>query len=114
MRGHSGQGLKLLAITGDPFGAARQPREMIAMNPAPTPPLQAILFSVDPAQADMTAACRHLEYLRELSLSVRFQILLSPPLIGFIHITGDRIRYVAYIHDIVDYQVVTYLRCTTG
>jgi hypothetical protein len=33
-----------------------------------------------------------------------FGFSYPPPLVGFIHISGDQVRYVAYIRDIVEYE----------
>jgi hypothetical protein len=81
---------------------ARGTRTVMSPSSAPAP--EAILFSANPAQADMRAAFLHLEQHRDLYFSVRYRIQLPPPLLGFVHVSGDQVRYVAYIQNIVDYH----------
>jgi len=66
--------------------------------------MDAILFSAKPSVVDMNDAISHLRNHDELYFEVKFDIdksQFSFPLLGFIHISGDKVRYRATIKDIV-------------
>lgn len=68
--------------------------------------MNAILFSANPHEADMADAMAHLEKHDRLYFSVRFPINASQflyPLAGFIHISGDTVKYVARIEEILPF-----------
>lgn len=65
--------------------------------------MDSILFSADPKKVTMADAIRHLRREKNLYWSVGFPIdrkQFSFPMVGFIHIKGDRVRYRALISGI--------------
>ncbi len=74
----------------------------------------AILFSANPSMVEMDDVIRHLGSHKELYWSVGFPLAqatkdsLSFPIFGFIHISGDQVRYRALITDIVPFSPMQY------
>jgi hypothetical protein len=68
--------------------------------------MRCILFCVNPKIADMSDAIAHLKTPHEkLYFEVKFPIAESDfPLIGFVHISGDRVRYAVHIEDILPFS----------
>src|SRR5438128_1841577 len=69
--------------------------------------MDAILFCADPSQASMDDAIHHLQTHTRLYFEVKFRIRrenFSFPIAGFIHISGDKVRCVAQIEDIVPFS----------
>jgi HKD family nuclease len=71
----------------------------------------AILFSADPKLVDMADAIQHLHTHDNLYFEVKFPIkkeAFSFPLAGFVHISGDQVRYAARIEDILPFSTDHY------
>ena len=73
--------------------------------------MDAILFSIDPKMANMSDVIVHLQTNDQLYFEVKFPIRkehFSFPLSGFIHVKGDKVRYVVAIEDIVPFSIDHY------
>jgi hypothetical protein len=69
-------------------------------------PMDAILFSANPARVVVDDAVRHLADHKELYWSVGFQIRrdnFTYPMYGYMHISGEQVEYRATISDIVPF-----------
>ncbi len=69
--------------------------------------MDAILFSAKPSMVDVDDARTHLDNYNELYWSVGFRIekdKFSFPIFGFIHISGDQVRYRALVNDILPFS----------
>lgn len=74
----------------------------------------AILFSAKPSMVDMDDAIGHLTSHKELYWSVGFPVSkaakesMSFPIFGFIHVSGDQVRYRALVADIFPFSATHY------
>jgi hypothetical protein len=69
--------------------------------------MDAILFSANPNMANVDDAIKHLTSNRELYWGVLFPIDAKKfiyPMRGYIHISGDQVKYVATIQNIVQFS----------
>lgn len=72
--------------------------------------MDAILFSADPSKVNVDDAIRHLSDHEELYWEVGFRISrrqcerFAYPILGYIHICGEQVKYVATIKNIVPYS----------
>jgi hypothetical protein len=77
-------------------------------------PTDAILFSANPSMVDVDDAIDHLEKHDELYWSVAFRVskatgdTLTFPLFGFMHISGDQVRWRALISRIIPFEPQQY------
>lgn len=80
--------------------------------------MDCILFSANPKIANMSDAIKHLaEKNEKLYFEVTFPIeteRFSFPIAGFIHISGQRVRYVARIEGILPFSIEHYAPRTVG
>jgi hypothetical protein len=73
--------------------------------------MNSILFSANPKIVTMSHAISHLNSYDQLYFEVKFPILkdqFSFPMVGFIHMSGDKVRYAAKINDIFPFSRVHY------
>jgi hypothetical protein len=69
--------------------------------------MDAILFSAKPSIVQVDDAIRHLSHHEELYWEVKFRIKREHflyPILGFIHISGRQVEYVATIQDIIPFS----------
>lgn len=69
--------------------------------------MDSILFSVNPKEAKVSDVVSHLESHAEVYFEVTFPVVKSDftfPMAGFMHISGDKVRWVAKITDIIDFS----------
>jgi restriction system protein len=69
--------------------------------------MDAILFSAKPSMVDVDDARTHLDSYSKLYWSVGFRIeknRFSFPIFGFIHISGDQVRYRALVNEILPFS----------
>ena len=73
--------------------------------------MDAILLSANPSMVEVDDARTHLDNYSELYWSVGFRIekdKFSFPIFGFIHISGDNVRYRALVNDIIPFSPEDY------
>lgn len=69
--------------------------------------MDAILFCANPNYVDMEDVIDHLKNNEELYWEIRFNINknnFSFPMVGLIHISGDKVRYKVIIKDIIPFS----------
>ncbi len=69
--------------------------------------MDSILFSANPKLVKMSDAIAHLKTHEHLYFEVKFPIRKARflfPMAGFIHISGNKVRYVATIEDILSFS----------
>ena len=73
--------------------------------------MDAILFSANPTMVKVDDAIRHLSDHKELYWEIGFSINREQfhyPILGYIHICGGQVEYVATIQDIIPFSLIHY------